>query len=77
MSWSFVARNRRRVHLDVELVQTPVLCEICLAAGSDLNLRDPFSRILSTGVEGAAHIVSLVKLTVVDLDNIWHNNQLK
>jgi hypothetical protein len=46
------------------------------AAGRDLNSRDPFWRILSMGVEGAARIVGLVKLTVVDLDNIWHNNQL-
>jgi hypothetical protein len=77
MSWSFVAKNRRHVHFDIEPVRTPVLCEICLATGCDLNSRDPFSCILSTGVEGAARIVSLVKLTVVDLDNIWHNNQIK
>jgi hypothetical protein len=32
---------------------------------------------LSTGVEGAACVVSFVKLTVVDLDNIWQNDQLK
>jgi hypothetical protein len=32
--------------------------------------------ILSTDIEGATRIVSLVKLTVIDLDNIWHNNQL-
>jgi hypothetical protein len=29
------------------------------------------------GVEGAAHIMSFVILTIVDLDNVWHNNQLK
>jgi hypothetical protein len=77
MSWSFVARNRRHVHLDVEPVRTLFLCEICLAAGRNLNLRDPFSPTLSTGVEGAARTMSLVKLTIVDLDNIWNNNQLK
>jgi hypothetical protein len=48
-----------------------------LATGRDLNSRDPFSCVLTTGVEGAACIVSLVKLTVVDLDNVWYNNQLK
>jgi hypothetical protein len=77
MSWSFVAGNPRHVNFDVEPVRTPVFCEICFAAGRDLNSRDPFSRILSTGIESAARVVSLVKLTVVDLDNIWHDNQLK
>jgi hypothetical protein len=32
---------------------------------------------MSTGVESAARIVSLVKLVVVDLNNFWHDNQLK
>jgi hypothetical protein len=77
MSWSFVARNHRHVHLDVEPVRAPVLYKIRLAAGRDLNSRDPLSRILSTSVEGATRVVSFVKLTIVDLDNIWHNNQLK
>jgi hypothetical protein len=74
MSWSFIARHRRHVHFDVELVRTSVLCEIFLAAGRDLNSRDSLSRILSTGVEGAARVVSFVKLTIVDLDNVRHNN---
>jgi hypothetical protein len=77
MSWSFVARNRGHVHLDIEPVRTPVLYEICLAAGRDLNSCDSLSRILSTGVEGATCVVRFVKLTIVDLDNVWHNNQLK
>jgi hypothetical protein len=77
MSWSFVAGNPRHINFDVEPVRTPVFCEICFAAGRDLNSRDPFSCILSTGIESAARVVSLVKLTVVDLDNIWHDNQLK
>jgi hypothetical protein len=77
MSWPFVARNRIHIHLDIESVRAPVLCEVCLAAGRDLNSHDSLSRILSTGVEGATCVVSFVKLTVVDLDNIWHNDYLK
>jgi hypothetical protein len=77
MSWPFVARNRRHIHLDIELVRAQVLCEVCLAAGRDLNSRDFLSRTLSTGVEGAACAVSFVKLTVVDLNNIWQNDQPK
>jgi hypothetical protein len=77
MGWSFIARNRRHIHLDIEPVRTPVLCEVCLAAGRNLNSRDSLSRILLTGVEGAACVVSFVKLSIVDLDNVWHNNQLK
>jgi hypothetical protein len=68
MSWSFVARNRRHIHLDIELVRTPVLCEVCLAAERDVNSHDSLSCILSTDVEGAACVVSFVKLTIVDLD---------
>jgi hypothetical protein len=74
MSWSLVSRNRRHVHLDVEPVRTPVLCEICLAAGRDMNSRDSLSRILLMGVEGATRVVSFVKLIIVDLDKVWHNN---
>jgi hypothetical protein len=74
MSWPFVARNCRHVHLDVEPVQTPVFREIPLTAGRDLNSRDSLSRVLSTGVEGAARVVSFVILTIVDLDNVWNNN---
>jgi hypothetical protein len=74
MSWSFVARNCRHVHLNIEPVRTPVLREIRLTAGRDLNSRDPLSRILSAGVEGAACVVSFVISTIIDLDNIWHNN---
>jgi hypothetical protein len=74
MSWSSVARNCRHVHLDVEPVQTPVFYEIRLAAGCDLNSRDTLSRILSTGVEGVARVVSFVVLTILDLDNVYNNN---
>jgi hypothetical protein len=74
MSWSVIARNRGHVHLDVELVRTLVFCEIRLTARCDLNSRDSFLRILTTGVEGASCIMSFVILTIVDLDNVWHNN---
>jgi hypothetical protein len=39
--------------------------------------RDPFSGVLSSGVESTTRIVSLVELPVIDFDNIWHNDQLK
>jgi hypothetical protein len=68
MSWSFIARNHRHIHLDIELVRAPVLCEVCLVAEHDLNLHDSLSCVLSTGVKGAACVVSFVKLTIVDLD---------
>jgi hypothetical protein len=42
-----------------------------------MNSRNPFLRILSTSVESAACIVSLVELSVVDLKDIWHDDQLK
>jgi hypothetical protein len=77
MSWSFVARNRRHVHFDVEPVRTPVLCEVSLAAGRDLNSRDSLSRVLTTGVEGATRVMSFIILTIVDLYNVCHNNQLE
>jgi hypothetical protein len=77
MSWSFVARNHRHVNFDIKPIRTPFFCEICFAAGRDLNLRDSFSRILSTSVESAAWVMSLVELTVVDLNNIWQDNQEK
>jgi hypothetical protein len=77
MSWTFIAKDRRHVNFDIEQIRAPVFCEICFAARRDLNLRNPFSRILSMSVESAACIVSLVELTVVDLNDIWHDDQLK
>jgi hypothetical protein len=74
MSWPFVVRNLRHIHLDIELVRAPVICKVCLGAWHDLNSRDSLSRILSTSVEGAACVVSFIKLTVVDFDNIWKND---
>jgi hypothetical protein len=76
MSRSFVARNRRHVNFDIEPIRDPVFCEICFAVGCDLNSRDPSSRVLLTSVESTC-IVSFVELTVVDLNNVQHNNQLE
>jgi hypothetical protein len=77
MRGTFVAKNRRHVSFDIEPIQAPVFCEICFAAGRDLNSRNPFSRVLSTSVESAASIVSLVELTVVNFNDIWNDDQLK
>jgi hypothetical protein len=74
MSWSFVARNCRHVNVDVEPIRAPIFCAICLAVGLDLNSCDPFSRILPTSVESAACIVSFVEVTVVNLNDISHDN---
>jgi hypothetical protein len=74
MSWSIVARNRRQVHLDMELVGAPILCQVRFAARRDLDSRKPLSRVLPTSVESAARIVRVVVLTIVELDNVWNNN---
>jgi hypothetical protein len=74
MSWSFVARNCRHVNFDVKPIRAPIFYEICFAAGRDLNSCDPFPCILPTSVESAACIVSLVEVTIVNLNDIWHDN---
>jgi hypothetical protein len=71
------SRNNRHVYLHIKPVGAPVFHEVGLAAGCNLNSCDPFSCVLSTGVEGATCIVSLVKLTIVELDDIWHDYQLE
>jgi hypothetical protein len=76
-SWSFVARNLRHVNLHIEPVRAPVIGQVGLAAGSDLNSCNPFSGVLSSGVESAACMLSFVKLPVVNFDNIGNNDQLK
>jgi hypothetical protein len=77
MSWFFVARNCRHVHLHVKLVRAPVFREVCLAAVCDLNSRKPSSFILLASVESAACVVSLIILTVVELDNVRYDDQLE
>jgi hypothetical protein len=70
-------QNRRHVNFDVEPIRAPVFYEICFAAGCDLNSRDPSSRVLSVCVKSTTCIVSFVELTVVDLNNVRHNNKLE
>jgi hypothetical protein len=76
-SWSFVTRNLRHVNLHVEPVRVPIIGQVGLAAGSDLNSRNPFLGVLSSGVESAACMLSFVIFPVVDFDDIGNNDQLK
>jgi hypothetical protein len=39
-----------------------------------MNSRKPLSRILFVSIESGACVVSLVILTVVELDNVWHDD---
>jgi hypothetical protein len=50
MGRSFVPRNLRHVNLNIKPVRAPVVGEVGLAAGRDLNSRDPSSGVLSSGV---------------------------
>jgi hypothetical protein len=77
MSRSFVPRNCRHVNLDIEPIRAAVFGEVCFATGRYLNSRDPSSRVLSTGVESIARIVSFVELTAVNFNDISHDDQLK
>jgi hypothetical protein len=77
MSWSFVIKNCRDVHLDVKPVRAPVFREVYLAAGRDLNSRKPSLCILSASVESAACVVSFVVSAVVELDNVQHDDHLE
>jgi hypothetical protein len=63
-----------RQHLHIKPVRAPIFCEICLAPGCDMNSRKPLSRILFVSIESGACVVSLVILTVVELDNVWHDD---
>jgi hypothetical protein len=74
MGRSFVSRNFRHVNLDIEPVRALVVSQVGLAAGRDLNSRDPSSGVLSLGVESTTRMVSFVKLPVVDFDNVGHND---
>jgi hypothetical protein len=76
-SWSFVARNLRHVNLDVEPVRVPIISQVGLAVGSDLNSRNPLSGVLSSGVESAACMLSFVILPVVDFDDVGNNDQFE
>jgi hypothetical protein len=75
VSWARVARNLGHVDLQIETIRVPVVGEVGLAAGSNLDSSDPFSGVLAPGVEGASRMLSLVELPVTDLDNLGNNYQ--
>jgi hypothetical protein len=77
VSWSFIARNFRHVDLHVKPLRIPVVGEVGLAAGSDLNSRNPLSGVLASSVEGTTFMLSFVELPIVDLDNIGNDDQLE
>jgi hypothetical protein len=62
VGWPLIARNFRHVDLQVKPVRIPVVDEVGLAAGSDLNSRNPFSGVLASSVEGTACMLSFVEL---------------
>jgi hypothetical protein len=75
VSRACVARNFRHVDLQVELMRVPVVGEVGLAAGSNLNSSDPFSGVLAPGIEGATRMLSVIELPVPGLDNLGNNYQ--
>jgi hypothetical protein len=77
ISWSFITRNFRHVDLHVEPIRIPIISEVGLAAGSDLNSRNPFSGILAPGVKDAACVLSFVEFPVINFYDIRHDNQFK
>jgi hypothetical protein len=77
VSWTLIARNFRHVDLQVKPVRIPVVGEISLAAGSDLNSRNPFSGVLAPGVEGTTCVLSFIELPIVNLDNIGNDDQFE
>jgi hypothetical protein len=52
-----------------------VVGEVTLAAGSNLNSGDPFSGVLTSGVESATRMLSVIELPVAALDNFGDNHQ--
>jgi hypothetical protein len=56
-------------------MRVPVVGEVGLAAGSNLNSSDPFSGVLAPGVEGATRMLSVIELPVAGLDNLGNNYQ--
>jgi hypothetical protein len=77
VSWTLIARNFGHVDLQGKPVRIPVVGEIGLAAGSDLNSRNPFSGVLAPGVEGTICVLSFIVLPVIDLDNIRNDDQFE
>jgi hypothetical protein len=56
-------------------MKIPVVGEVGLAAGSNLNSGDPLSGVLAPGVEGATRVLSVIELPVAALDNFMDNYQ--
>jgi hypothetical protein len=54
----------------------PVLGEVRLAAGSDLDSGDSLSGVLATGVEGTTRVLGVIELPIATLDNFGDNHQL-
>jgi hypothetical protein len=56
-------------------MRVPVLGEVRLAAGSNLNSGDSISGVLATGVEGTTRVLGVVEFPIVALDNFGDNHQ--
>jgi hypothetical protein len=56
-------------------MRVPVLGEVRLAAGSNLDSGDPLSGVLATGVEGTTRVLSVIELPIATLDNFRDNHQ--
>jgi hypothetical protein len=56
-------------------MRVPVLGEVRLAVGSNLDSGDPFSGVLATGVEGTTRVLSMIELPIAALDNFGNNHQ--
>jgi hypothetical protein len=75
MSRAGVAGNFGHVDLQVEPMSVPVLGEVRLTAGSNLDSGDPLSGVLATGVEGTTRVLSVKELPIAALDDFGDNNQ--
>jgi hypothetical protein len=56
-------------------MRVPVLGEVRLAAGSNLDSGDPLSGVLATGVEGTTRVLSVIELPIATLHNFGDNNR--
>jgi hypothetical protein len=56
-------------------MRVPVIGEVRLVAGSNLNSGDPLSGVLTPGVEGATRMLSVIELPVAALNNFGGNHQ--
>jgi hypothetical protein len=75
MSRAGVAGNFGHVDLQIEPVRVPILGEVRLATGSNLDSGDPLSGILATGVERTTRVLSVIELASAALDNFGDNHQ--